>query len=93
MTSFKGKKAKCFLVDPVYHKGRAGRRRDQVYCSSLAHAAVHGAMAGYTRFLVGNINTALSDAAFGSRGQQTEHRGDSRSHVDALAVLDGPAAV
>ena len=58
---FAGKKAKCFLVDPTYAiRAVPANAYDQVYCSSLAHAAVHGAMAGYTRFLVGNINTRLA---------------------------------
>ncbi|KAE8687622.1 hypothetical protein F3Y22_tig00111013pilonHSYRG00257 [Hibiscus syriacus] len=29
---------------------------DNVYCTLLAHAAVHGAMAGYTGFTVGSVN-------------------------------------
>ena len=58
---FAGKKAKCFLVDPTYAiRAVPANAYDQVYCSSLAHAACHGAMAGYTRFLVGNINTRLA---------------------------------
>lgn len=58
---FHGRKAKCFLVDPTYTiRAVPANAHDQVYCSSLAHAAVHGAMAGYTRFLVGNINTRIA---------------------------------
>ena len=46
---FAGKKAKCFLVDPTYAiRAVPANAQDQVYCSSLAHAAVHGAMAGRT---------------------------------------------
>ena len=53
--------AKCFLVDPTYTiRAVPANAGDQVYCSSLAHAAVHGAMAGYTRFLVGDVNTRLA---------------------------------
>lgn len=29
---------------------------DNVYCTLLAHSAVHGAMAGYTGFTVGPVN-------------------------------------
>ncbi|KAH8093329.1 6-phosphofructokinase [Aureococcus anophagefferens] len=54
-------RAKVFFVDPTYTiRACAANAQDQVYCSSLAHAAVHGAMAGYTRFLVGNVNTRLA---------------------------------
>ena len=60
-----------FLVDPTYAiRAVPANAYDQVYCSSLAHAAVHGAMAGYTRFLVGKHQYALGDAAFGFRGQR-----------------------
>jgi len=59
--AFAGKKAKPFLVDPTYAiRAVPANAADQVYCSSLAHAAVHGAMAGYTRFIVGDINTRLA---------------------------------
>ena len=52
---------KTFYVDPTYTiRACPANAADQVYCSSLAHAAVHGAMAGYTRFLVGNVNTRLA---------------------------------
>ena len=36
---------------------------------------------------------ATRDASFGPRCESEEHRGDPRSHVDALALLDGPAAL
>lgn len=29
---------------------------DNVYCTLLAHSAIHGAMAGYTGFTVGLVN-------------------------------------
>lgn len=29
---------------------------DNVYCTLLAHSAIHGAMAGYTGFTVGPVN-------------------------------------
>lgn len=29
---------------------------DNIYCTLLAHSAVHGAMAGYTGFTVGPVN-------------------------------------
>jgi 6-phosphofructokinase 1 len=29
---------------------------DNVYCTLLAHSVVHGAMAGYTGFTVGQVN-------------------------------------
>jgi len=59
--AFAGHPAKCFLVDPTYTiRAVPANAGDQVYCSSLAHAAVHGAMAGYTRFLVGDVNAKLA---------------------------------
>lgn len=30
---------------------------DNIYCTLLAHSAVHGAMAGYTGFTVGPVNS------------------------------------
>lgn len=30
---------------------------DNIYCTLLAHGAVHGAMAGYTGFTVGPVNS------------------------------------
>lgn len=29
---------------------------DNVYCTLLAHSAIHGAMAGYTGFTIGPVN-------------------------------------
>ena len=37
---------------------------DQIYCSLMANAAVHGAMAGYSGFCVGRINNKLACAHF-----------------------------
>lgn len=33
-----------------------GNASDNVYCTLLAHSAIHGAMAGYTGFTVGPVN-------------------------------------
>lgn len=45
-------------IDPSYMvRGVPSNSADNVYCTQLAHNAVHGALAGYTSFLVGLINT------------------------------------
>lgn len=35
----------------------ASNASDNIYCTLLAHGAVHGAMAGYTGFTVGPVNS------------------------------------
>jgi 6-phosphofructokinase 1 len=46
------------LIDPTYQvRSVPANASDQLYCSLLAQSAVHGAMAGYTGFTVGMINT------------------------------------
>lgn len=45
-------------IDPSYMvRGLAANAADNVYCTKLAHNAVHGAFAGLTSFLVGPVNT------------------------------------
>ncbi|KAF6159029.1 hypothetical protein GIB67_022184 [Kingdonia uniflora] len=45
------------LVDPTYMiRAVPSNASDNVYCTLLAHSAVHGAMAGYTGFTVGPVN-------------------------------------
>ena len=45
-------------VDPSYMvRGVPPNTSDNLFCTKLAHNAVHGAMAGMTSFLVGSMNT------------------------------------
>jgi len=45
-------------VDPSYMvRGIPPTTSDNLFCTQLAHNAVHGAMAGMTSFLVGSVNT------------------------------------
>ncbi|KAJ8751229.1 hypothetical protein K2173_016410 [Erythroxylum novogranatense] len=45
-------------IDPTYMiRAIPGNASDNVYCTLLAQSAVHGAMAGYTGFTVGLVNT------------------------------------
>ena len=45
-------------VDPSYMvRGVPPNTSDNLFCTQLAHNAVHGAMAGLTSFLVGSVNT------------------------------------
>ncbi|CDP04555.1 unnamed protein product [Coffea canephora] len=44
-------------IDPTYTiRAVAANATDNLYCTLLAHAAMHGAMAGYTGFVCGPIN-------------------------------------
>lgn len=44
-------------IDPTYMiRAVPSNASDNVYCTLLAHSAVHGAMAGYTGFTVGPVN-------------------------------------
>ncbi|XP_044471168.1 ATP-dependent 6-phosphofructokinase 6-like [Mangifera indica] len=44
-------------IDPTYMiRAIPSNASDNVYCTVLAHSAVHGAMAGYTGFTVGPVN-------------------------------------
>lgn len=45
-------------IDPSYMvRGVPPNTADNVYCTQLAHNAVHGAFAGFTAFVVGSVNT------------------------------------
>lgn len=45
-------------LDPSYMvRGVPPTTSDNIYCTQLAHNAVHGAMAGLTSFVVGSVNT------------------------------------
>ena len=45
-------------VSPSYMvRGVPPNTADNVYCTKLAHNAVHGAFAGFTAFVVGSVNT------------------------------------
>ncbi|KAM7273892.1 hypothetical protein ACFE04_028556 [Oxalis oulophora] len=44
-------------IDPTYMiRAIPSNASDNIYCTLLAHSAVHGAMAGYTGFTVGPVN-------------------------------------
>lgn len=44
-------------IDPTYMiRAVPSNGSDNVYCTLLAHSAIHGAMAGYTGFTVGPVN-------------------------------------
>lgn len=44
-------------ADPTYMvRAVPSNASDNVYCTLLAHSAIHGAMAGYTGFAVGPVN-------------------------------------
>ncbi|XP_074310320.1 ATP-dependent 6-phosphofructokinase 6-like [Silene latifolia] len=44
-------------IDPTYMiRAIPANASDNVYCTLLAHSAIHGAMAGYTGFTVGPVN-------------------------------------
>lgn len=44
-------------ADPTYMiRAIPSNASDNVYCTLLAHSAIHGAMAGYTGFTVGPVN-------------------------------------
>lgn len=46
------------LIDPTYQiRSIPANASDQLYCSILAQSSVHGAMAGFSGFTVGLINT------------------------------------
>lgn len=46
------------MTDPTYMiRAIPSNASDNVYCTLLAQSAVHGAMAGYTGFTVGPVNT------------------------------------
>lgn len=52
-----GKEATVKYIDPSYMvRSVAADSSDSYYCLTLAHAAVHGCMAGYTGFTVGLVN-------------------------------------
>ena len=44
-------------IDPTYMvRAVPANPGDNIYCAALAHAAVHGAFAGYTAFMTGTVN-------------------------------------
>ncbi len=44
-------------IDPTYMiRAVRSNASDNVYCTLLAHSAIHGAMAGYTGFTVAPVN-------------------------------------
>ncbi|XP_065016263.1 ATP-dependent 6-phosphofructokinase 3-like [Musa acuminata AAA Group] len=44
-------------IDPTYMiRAVPSNASDNVYCTLLAHSAIHGAMAGYTGFTIGPVN-------------------------------------
>lgn len=50
--------SRLFSTDPTYMiRAIPSNASDNIYCTLLAHSAVHGAMAGYSGFTVGPVNS------------------------------------
>ncbi|CAK7353114.1 unnamed protein product [Dovyalis caffra] len=63
-------------IDPTYMiRAVPSIASDNVYCTLLAHSAVHGAMAGYTGFTVGPVNGRHSYIPFKLRALITSLMG------------------
>jgi 6-phosphofructokinase 1 len=68
-------------IDPTYIvRAVAANAADNLYCTLLAHSAIHGAVAGYTGFVPGPINGQwqqwLHPRGGGRRGAQSRrHQG------------------
>ncbi|MEN1785134.1 MAG: ATP-dependent 6-phosphofructokinase [Bacteroidota bacterium] len=60
-THFKGKPPVTVkYIDPSYIvRSAAANSGDSVFCTGLAYMAVHGAMAGKTKFVVGKVNNTM----------------------------------
>jgi len=53
----KGKQVTIKYIDPSYIiRSAPANAGDSIFCSRLAHNAIHGAMAGKTKFVVGRLN-------------------------------------
>jgi 6-phosphofructokinase 1 len=56
----RGEESVVRYIDPSYMvRSVPPVAADTIYCTDLAHAAVHGAMAGYTGFSVGLVNNQM----------------------------------
>ncbi|KAL3735925.1 hypothetical protein ACJRO7_024962 [Eucalyptus globulus] len=61
-------------IDPTYMiRAVPSNASDNVYCTLLAHSAIHGAMAGYTGFTVGPVNGRHAYIPF-YRINETQHK-------------------
>lgn len=57
-TMFRKMPVNMKYIDPTYMiRAIPSNASDNIYCTLLAHGAVHGAMAGYTGFTVGPVNS------------------------------------
>ncbi|KAJ9553226.1 hypothetical protein OSB04_017271 [Centaurea solstitialis] len=57
-TTVKGMAVNMKYIDPTYMiRAVPSNASDNIYCTLLAQSAVHGAMAGYTGFTVGPVNS------------------------------------
>jgi 6-phosphofructokinase 1 len=55
-----GEESVVRYIDPSYTvRSVPANAADSIYCTDLAHTAVHGAMAGYTGFSVGLVNNQM----------------------------------
>ncbi|XBH97327.1 hypothetical protein VPH35_127011 [Triticum aestivum] len=62
-------------IDPTYMiRAIPSNASDNVYCTLLAHSVVHGAMAGYTGFTVGQVNGRHCYIPLGSQRSRTRSR-------------------
>ncbi|KAI4351250.1 hypothetical protein L6164_005626 [Bauhinia variegata] len=60
-------------IDPTYMiRAIPSNASDNIYCTLLAHSAVHGAMAGYSGFTVGPVNNKHSYIPI-ARVTETQH--------------------
>ncbi|KAL9318042.1 hypothetical protein ACSQ67_014559 [Phaseolus vulgaris] len=57
-TMFRKMTVNMKYIDPTYMiRAIPSNASDNIYCTLLAHGAVHGTMAGYTGFTVGPVNS------------------------------------
>ncbi|XP_024991530.1 ATP-dependent 6-phosphofructokinase 4, chloroplastic-like isoform X2 [Cynara cardunculus var. scolymus] len=57
-TTVKGMSVNLKYIDPTYMiRAVPSNASDNIYCTLLAQSAIHGAMAGYTGFTVGPVNS------------------------------------
>jgi 6-phosphofructokinase 1 len=82
-------------IDPTYMvRAVPATASDQMYCAVLAHSAIHGAMAGYTSFTVGPVNSRhamipLKDVA----GQQQQVDVRDRTWARLLSSTGQPSSL
>lgn len=67
-------------IDPTYMiRAVPANATDNLYCTLLAHSAIHGAMAGYTGFVAGRINGNYAYIPV-AEVAQAKHLVDTKDH-------------